>query len=188
MRSVQAVRVVRRLVVAALVVAVGAGCATVAHQDYIRSGALGKINEGRPRIRVDRVASALSLRYDDSQAYRYDRDELLRAIEEMWNASATRGEVVAARVSIRGSIRDQRGWLWSIAGGYLFPAWVFVGGPSYSASSHVDVEVGLDTGAVFAATGDGQCYAGLWYPGDPSACAFDKAIVNAIRRGLADAQ
>jgi hypothetical protein len=161
-----------------------AGCATIRHADYIRSDGPLRMAQDGPRIRLDRNASGLRLLYDVGQASSYDREEVLSAIEAMWNqGKPTDAPVVPARIFVKASIVDERGWLWAIAMGYLYGGWSLFGGPTYSATATVDVDIEIQGKATLSGSGTGKCYAGMWYPGDPSACAFGKAIANAIMRG-----
>jgi hypothetical protein len=162
----------------------GPGCATIRHADYVRSDAPTAMTFDRPRIRIDRASSGLHLTYDIAQTQRYDREEVLAAIEALWNQGKPADAPVApARVFVRGSIVDERGWLWAIASVYFYPAWVLLAGPTYSSTANVDIDIEVKGSPMLTGSGSGKCYAGLWYPGDPSACAFDKAIVDAFQRG-----
>jgi hypothetical protein len=171
------------LAAAPAVLAVFGGCANIRHQDYIKPGSLGAVPEDLPKLKIDRNASALSLSYDSSQARRYDRDDVLSAVENAWNSGkAAAAPAVPARIEIHGSVVDEIGWLWAISLLYFYPAWIVCGGPTYSASANVQVNIELKSGERLTGHGYGTCYAALWYPGDPSACAFDKAVAQAIRK------
>lgn len=143
------------------------------------------VGERLPRVRIDRDASGMELQYDVAQAHRYQKVEILSSIEALVNKDKPADSPsLPARLYIRGAIVDERGWLWAIASGYWYLLWNLLGGPTYEATATVDIELEVRGYRKIVMTGSGKCYAGMWYPGDPSACAFAKAITNALMQGL----
>lgn len=131
-----------------------------------------------PPIKFDYQACKMSLSFKNEYQNLYDRNTILAAVETYWNQTSTVDEKsVPARVKIAGAIRENYLWLFSVFA-YGVPS--LFGMPV--ASSSADLEITMEAGGVFyKGSGFGKCYAGIYYPGDPSQCAFSKAVTAALR-------
>lgn len=132
-----------------------------------------------PKIIIDKNASIMILAFDECQAKRYERMEILSALEEYWNQSATIEDAVPARVKIEGEIVDEYAWLILDLG--LFSIFGF---PVTSSTAEISIVIETADGSHYKGKGRDGCLDSLYYPGDSAQCSLAYALAGAIREAV----
>lgn len=134
-----------------------------------------------PKVRFDLPASAMSLSYLANEDSKFERSDVLPALESYWNQQSKETPPVPAKIRISGTVSENNNWYFIfLLGAYAAFPYAF-GYPTLSTNASLEIEV-VTPEKTWLSSGNGKCYAGLYYPGDPSQCAFSKALTNAVLR------
>jgi len=175
-----------RIILVTFVLAVAAsGAAGCAHVDIAAHiNKQSPVPVTVPRIMIDEPASLTAFKY--LSAADAPRTEVIRGMDQFWNKGSVPvdGQTLPARVIVESRSTGPRS-MNSLVSNELIAlftagALFLFGVPTAWDTQMVTVTIEID-GREYRATGQGKCFAGLYYPSDPGPCALSKGLTEALR-------
>lgn len=173
----------RLLLITALVSS--AGCVRVKYDAKIDFEPPTAARGIRSAIDIDYQASYIEIASDSSApgipSARYDRVEILSAMESSWNDSTSANPATPARVIVFADLTHEVGdatgaWAHSLTGG----AGLLFGTPASCATSNIDLAIQTADGKTMFGRGQGSACTFLYRPIDHKMAAVAKGINDAV--------
>ncbi len=174
-----------RLALMLLGLSILSGCVKIEYARWIKPPPRSNAPPSRPALLIDHQASYIEIASDSARALpsaRFERSELLNAIESAWNGGASRDQKRPARVAVFAGIEHAA----SEAAGKLIHTILgvayFMGFPHSCGDSEVTLVVQTNNGSAWVGQANAWTCWGLYYPQDHRMTSIAEAISGAMTK------
>lgn len=162
------------------------GCAKIEYARWIEAPPNTSALPQRPTVRIDHQASYIEVASDSSRplpSARFDRSELLYALESAWNEGTKRsGRPKPARVAVFANIEHAASDAAGLLIHTIFGVTYIMGFPHSCGDSNITLVVQTDDKRTWVGRDTAGTCSGLYYPQDHRMTSLATAISNAMTK------